>query len=103
MTAERTRQETMGWIADWQCKMFIYASALYYQKNLSVWSDEMFDDHCRILLVIWEHCPRWFKQRVTQEDLKAGTGFALKYTDDEIESALSWYTYVQTLKPRTKS
>lgn len=78
-------------IWDWQCLMFLYASVLYYEWDLSVWSDELFDEHCHILNTHYRHLPPWFRSRVSQDDLAAGTGFAVVVTNDERREAVEWY------------
>lgn len=76
---------------NWQCEMFVYASLLYYEHDLSVWSDETYDNHCEMLLRNYHHLPAWFTERVSDEDLRAGTGFALKTTPEEHTAAFAWY------------
>lgn len=79
----------------WDCQMFIYASLLYYEHDLSVWPDETYDNHCHTLLNWYAKLPAWFTERVSEEDLRAGTGFALKTTPAEHTEALAWYSRVR--------
>lgn len=78
-------------ILEWQCQMFIYTSLLYYKHDISAWSDDLFDQHCKWLLDRYDRLPAWFTARVTEGDLRAGTGFALEYTDEEERDALWWH------------
>lgn len=75
----------------WQCNMYLYASYLYYEEDLSVWTDELYDQHCHFLLTKYHKLPEWFTQRVSKDDLSAGTGYALKLSDEEKLAARSWY------------
>jgi hypothetical protein len=75
----------------WQCAMFLYASFLYYEEDLSVWSDESYDAHCHFLLLKYDKLPAEFRERVSKDDLSAGTGYAVKLTDAEKALAREWY------------
>lgn len=86
-----TEAETEAWIWKWQCEMFVFASYLYYEADLSVWTDEAYDQHCHFLLIKYDKLPEWFRKRVSKDDLAAGTGYALKVTDEEKAQAHEWY------------
>lgn len=77
-----------------QCEMFLYTSYLYYELDVSVWKDEMFDQHAKYLLDRYSKLPEWFTSRVLEGDLLAGTGFTLKLTNSERWSAIHWVTEV---------
>ena len=69
---------------------FIYASYLYYWLDVSPMSDYEYDMLARKLLENYDSLTNEFKSRVTREDLEAGTGFMLKYTEEEIFNASDW-------------
>lgn len=88
-------------IWNWQCRMYLYTSYLYYIEDTSIWPDEMFDQHCRYLLKFYHKLPDWFKSRVDEDYLKAGTGFHLHFSEDEIKKAHEYRDFVLTLKARS--
>lgn len=50
----------------------------YYQNDVSYASNNMYDTCCLILRDHYTRLPDWFKEIVSLEDLKAGTGFTVK-------------------------
>lgn len=82
----------------WQQDMFIYSCYLYYELDDPILSDQVFDAHCKMLLEHYEDCTPDFKARVSREDLRTGSGFALNYTEDEIAGALKWKNRVRPPK-----
>lgn len=81
--------------AAWQAKMFILASFLYYKADTSIWSDEIFDDHCQCLIRWYDQLPKDFQQRVSKDDLRTGSGYFLSYTKEEEDEAFEWYNRVK--------
>lgn len=77
-------------IMEWQASMFIYTSLAYYDWAISIWPDDMFDTHCAFLLKLYPRLPLWFRTRVSEGDLRAGTGFTLVYSNDERREAVDW-------------
>lgn len=77
---------------DWDARMFISASYLYYKRDISIWKDELFDHHCGWLIQHYDKLPEWFKERVSIDDLKTGSGYFLDYTEDDVIQAEEWLT-----------
>jgi NAD-dependent DNA ligase len=70
---------------------FLMASFLYYQMNRSPISDCEFDQVCQDLLAEWDNFEHQHKYLVTPDDLRAGTGFAIKtYPLMVRHAALRW-------------
>lgn len=55
---------------------FLITSYGYYQLDVSLLTDERFDQLCRDLLAEWETIEHRHKCFISLEDLKAGTGYA---------------------------
>lgn len=70
------------------CKNYLIQSWLYYEKDVSVVSDNMYDTNCYILHRDYSKLPEWFRERVSRDSLRAGTGFNVKLTKEEQEEAL---------------
>lgn len=60
---------------------YLIHSMLYYQLGDSVIEDTEFDDLCHTLLDHWEEINHPHKRFLTMEDLVAGTGFGLSFSD----------------------
>lgn len=60
---------------------FLIASYLYYIEDKSIISDHLFDKMCKELLNNWNQIEHRHKHLITEGDLRAGTGFALKEED----------------------
>ena len=59
---------------------YLMSSYLYYVAEMgSPWDDSQFDQVCKRLLDEWDTLEHSSKHQVTIEDLKAGTGFSIKY------------------------
>ena len=58
---------------------FLCTSILYYRQNVSVISDDTFDTLCKDLLAHWPTVSHPHKHFITEDDLRAGSGFALPY------------------------
>ena len=54
---------------------------LYYQLGDSVIEDTEFDDLCHTILDHWDEINHPHKRFLTKEDMVAGTGFGLSFTD----------------------
>lgn len=56
---------------------FLMASYLYYQKEISIISDELFDELCSHMVEKWDTLDHPNKVYITLDDLRAGSGFAI--------------------------
>lgn len=79
----------------WQGEMFVLASYLYYVEDYSIWSDEMFDQHCAFLMRNYDRLPQDLQQRITRDHLKAGTGFDLVFTEEDRVKAHEWIAFIE--------
>lgn len=70
---------------------FLMSSYLYYECNKSVFSDEDFDLLCERLLENFDNVKHMHKHLINKEDLKSGSGYAIKYTNMIKGASLSWY------------
>ena len=69
---------------------FIFASYLYYELNISPMSDSDYDKLAKTLLDNYSTIRPWFKRRISKEDLEAGTGHMLHYSQEEMRRAEKW-------------
>jgi len=71
---------------------FLAASYLYYQLDEETpWRDSEYDMWARDLLKNWEAVTHEFKDLVTEDDLRAGTLYAVtSYPYEVIEYAREW-------------
>lgn len=82
---------------------YLMASYLYYICDLAVLTDSQYDQLCHDLLEGWDEITHRHKSLVTKEDLKAGTGFAIKYPAILECAARQWYrTEVEMKLPPSK-
>jgi hypothetical protein len=58
---------------------YLMASYLYYVRDVSILSDAMYDRICFELDENFSRINHWHKSYVDRKQLKAGTGFALKW------------------------
>jgi len=66
---------------------YLMYSYLYYKKNESLISDNEYDNLCEDLLKNWDNINHMHKHLISQESLRAGTGYDLKYTSMIISAA----------------
>ena len=78
----------------WQEEMFIYSCYLYDKEDRPILSDEIFDQHCKMLSKRYDKLSEEFKSRVPKEQLDASTALGLTYTDSDIAGANAWYDRV---------
>jgi len=72
-------------------QQFLMSSYLYYRCDTQVLSDAEFDKLCGNLLAAWNTFDHQHKHLVTQHDLKAGSGYAIRnYPLMVIGAALAW-------------
>lgn len=57
---------------------FLLLSYCYYERDLSLVTDSFFDEMCRRMLAEWPTLRHPDKHRISEEDLSAGTGYAVK-------------------------
>ena len=60
---------------------YLMFSYLYYEKNVSLIDDGEFDQMCKTLLEKYDDIEHFNKDLVNKENLKAGTGYDIKYTN----------------------
>ncbi len=70
---------------------YLMSSYLYYKKDKQVLTDDEFDTLCKRLLDEWDSIEHMHKHLITKEDLQAGTGYAIKYTNMIMGAAERWY------------
>ncbi len=69
--------------------LYLKASYVYYiDYGDPVITDSEYDKLCRDLYENWEELPEKFKERLSKDSLKAGTGFDIKMKD--YKELLKW-------------
>lgn len=58
---------------------FLMTSYLYYRHDVSLLSDELFDEMAKGMLTHWDALEHRHKALISIEDLRAGTGYALDW------------------------
>tara|TARA_R100001369_G_C3240150_1_gene153942 strand:+ start:120 stop:446 length:327 start_codon:yes stop_codon:yes gene_type:complete len=76
--------------------IFLMSSCLYYEHNLSVLTDDQFDNLCNKLHTNWNEVEHMHKHLISQEDLMVGSGYAIEYTNMIRGGAMSWYKTNET-------
>lgn len=61
--------------------LILMASWLYYHRNVSLVEDEVFDEWCARLLAVRDIVDHPHLELISEEDLEAGTLYALKEED----------------------
>jgi len=69
---------------------YLMSSYLYYKEDKQVLTDEDFDRLAKRLLDNWDSVEHMHKHLISKEDLQAGTGYAIQYTQRIINAAKSW-------------
>ena len=85
---------------------YMMSSYLYYEQDKHVLSDGMFDDICKKILSKWDDITHPHKELIDKEQLEAGPGYYIKYTNMIKGAAESWFTESEKLKrmtPRQKA
>ena len=67
---------------------YLMLSYLYYEKDISLIDDEEFDQMCKTLLEKYDEIEHMHKPLVKKENLTAGTGYDIKYTERIKSSAM---------------
>jgi hypothetical protein len=68
---------------------FLMLSWLYYKHDISLVPDEDFDRLCKALQERWDAIEHPHKDFISQDDLKAGTGYAIRDYPSITEGAAS--------------
>jgi len=71
--------------------IFLMSSYLYYEKDESVLTDSQFDYLCKRLYDNWDKVEHMHKHLISKDDLKAGSGYGIEYTNMIRGGAISWY------------
>ena len=69
---------------------YLMSSYLYYKEDRQVLTDEDFDRLAKRLLDNWDKVEHMHKHLISKEDLQAGTGYAIQYTQRIINAAKNW-------------
>ncbi len=69
---------------------YLMSSYLYYKEDRQVLTDEDFDRLAKRLLDNWDNVEHMHKHLISKEDLQAGTGYAIQYTQRIINAAKNW-------------
>lgn len=75
--------------------MFISSCALYEAHEETVLSDADFDQHCAFLLSVYDDLSPTFRERVSRENLEAGTALGLTFTEEERAAGREWRARVR--------
>jgi len=69
---------------------YLMSSYLYYKEDRQVLTDEDFDRLAKRLLDNWDSVEHMHKHLISKEDLQAGTGYAIQYSQRIINAAKNW-------------
>jgi len=69
---------------------YLMSSYLYYHANAQVLSDDDYDLMCKRMILEWDNINHPHKKLVTIDDLQAGTGYAIQYTNMIKNAAMRW-------------
>lgn len=67
--------------------LYLAASYLYYERDVSLMRDSDFDGMCREMHDRWDDIEHQHKHLVSREALRAGTGFGIKHPARVINAA----------------
>ena len=67
------------------------SSYLYYEHDKNVLDDTQFDYLCKKLYDNWDSVEHMHKHLIDKDNLKAGSGYGIKYTNLIVSGANSWY------------
>lgn len=71
--------------------IYLMSSYLYYECDKNVLDDVEFDYLCKRLLDNWNDVRHIHKNLIDKDNLKAGSGYGITYTNMIMSSAISWY------------
>jgi len=71
--------------------IYLMSSYLYYEHDKNVIDDIQFDYLCKKLYDNWDSVEHMHKHLIDKDNLKAGSGYGIKYTNLIVSGANSWY------------
>ena len=71
--------------------IYLMSSYLYYEHDKNVIDDIQFDYLCKKLYDNWDSVEHMHKHLIDKDNLKAGSGYGITYTNLIMSSALKWY------------
>ena len=71
--------------------IYLMSSYLYYEHDKNVIDDTQFDYLCKKLYDNWDSVEHMHKHLIDKDNLKAGSGYGITYTNMIMSSAMSWY------------
>ena len=71
--------------------IYLMSSYLYYEHDKNVLDDTQFDYLCKKLYDNWDSVEHMHKHLLDKDNLKAGSGYGITYTNMIMSSALKWY------------
>ena len=71
--------------------IYLMSSYLYYEQDKNVLEDTQFDYLCKKLYDNWDSVEHIHKHLIDKDNLKAGSGYGIAYTNMIMSSAISWY------------
>ena len=71
--------------------IYLMSSYLYYEHDKNVIDDTQFDYLCKKLYDNWDSVEHMHKHLLDKDNLKAGSGYGITYTNLIMSSALKWY------------
>ena len=71
--------------------IYLMSSYLYYELDKNVLTDSQFDYLCKKILDNWDNINHMHKHLIDKDNLKAGSGYGLEYTNLIKGAALNWY------------
>ena len=71
--------------------IYLMSSYLYYELDKSVLTDSQFDYLCKKILDNWDNINHMHKHLIDKNNLKAGSGYGLEYTNLIKSASVNWY------------
>ena len=71
--------------------IYLMSSYLYYEHDKNVLDDTQFDYVCKKLYDNFDDVTHMHKHLLDKDNLKAGSGYGITYTNLIMSSALAWY------------
>ena len=71
--------------------IYLMSSYLYYEHDKNVLDDTQFDYLCKKLHDNWDSVEHMHKHLIDKDNLEAGSGYGVAYTNMIMSSAMSWY------------
>ena len=78
--------------------IYLMSSYLYYELDKNVLSDSQFDYLCKKILDNWDNINHMHKHLIDKDNLKAGIGYGLEYTNLIKGASLNWYEHMKGKK-----